>query len=154
MTAGAEGMSRLAQEIAALALSYERRGVVTVRRVSAGPMAGTAESWLVVLYQSAEIVDGQQLVGFGLVDADEVYASASNAELAAAARDMYAFTLEEPPGTELEDDNVPREAIAWWKGLEHWTPESGPPGEGQAATRTYWRNDLKRLHMDRSPRGG
>jgi len=67
--------------------------------------------------------------------------------------DLWVGAINEPPGTDLPQENVRPGGIAWWRGREDWSPDTGPGTDGLSATRVYsleaaWKPPVRSRHDD------
>jgi hypothetical protein len=90
-----------------------------------------------VLYRSIEVQHGTQLVGFPSFIDEETYANLTEADLRSYVTDIWSGAIDDPPGSDLPDERLDTGGIAWWRSVDGWTAETGPPDDGLPATRTF-----------------
>jgi hypothetical protein len=111
--------------------------MATVERIISGPTTDPDVSWLVVLYRSTAVAAGKQLIGYIGSISEDSYSRLTADELDYFVGDTWVGAIDEPPGSDLPNERLNPDGIAWWLGTTAWSAETGPADNGLPATRTY-----------------
>src|SRR6185437_5022454 len=130
-------IDRFAESLAHTAAQWNGRSMATVERIISGPTTDPDVSWLVVLYRSTAVAAGKQLIGYIGSISEDSYSRLTADELDYFVGDTWVGAIDEPPGSDLPNERLNPDGIAWWLGTTAWSAETGPADNGLPATRTY-----------------